>query len=256
MKKILLLLFTVPLILSCSSDDDIEGGRGGFKLKSERTIADYINEDGNRVNYEYYDEYFYGSNGFVEKIRNVKIYEDEITETYEYLFYEGDKVVRRKYTNFDMADVEVDEIYIYKDNLIVETLFEYSKKGNIKLHYYDSFKNLIRTEYNYNEESGFGSITEYEYKDGNVLTKKLTTLTYFEYIYEYNYEYDNKHIPTKNSFPDAFKKIMYQSKNNITKFEVKDEGFNIEHKYEYNSKGFPVKETYNDGNVTVLYEYY
>ena len=254
MKKILLLLLTVPLILSCSSDDDTGVGVGSNKLKSKRSIADYRDENGYREKYDYKEEYFYGSNGFVEKIKG-NSFLNELGN--EYFYYEGDKVVRRLYKSLYGDSPGVEEVYSYKDGLIVESLSEYKRMVTRIKYYYDSSKNLIkeeRYEIYLDTEDTYESSIEYEYRDGNVQTEKLSYK--HDYGYKHYYQYDNNFIPTKYSFPDAYKKIRDRSKNNITKYVGEDEGFTIEHKYEYNSTGFPVKETYKDGNVTVLYEYY
>ncbi len=256
MKKILLLLLIVTLILSCSSDDDTEG-REMTKLKSEKITTDYINEFGNHIKYESIYDYYYGANGYVESIKNTGIFPNKTIEKNEYLYYEGNKVVRRKYSPIFESKIEIDEKYTYENDLIVELNDESSNYKRNK-YYYDTSKNLIKAEYyssNSGEEFILDLVIEYEYKDGNAI-KQYVMHKHSNETDIITYEYDDKDIPTNNSFPEAFNKIMNLSKNNIIKRHNEDSELIKEYKYEYDSKGYPIKATYDNGNMTVLYEYY
>ncbi|WP_090681164.1 hypothetical protein [Myroides guanonis] len=257
MKKILLLLLTITFGVSCSNDDDTEG-REVTKLKSEKIIADYINEYGEQVKYESIYEYSYGANGFVEVIKNTRTNPNSTTETNEYLYYEGNKVVRRKYKQMSTSKNEIEETYTYENDLIVEATYKLPDYISKNKYYYDSSKNLIKDEYYYsNNDMEFilDFVIEYQYKDGNV-SKQQFSSNPFDKIITSTYEYDDKNISKSNIFPVAFQKITYTSKNNIVKVKNEESGEIVEYNYEYNSKGFPIKATYDNGHMTALFEYY
>lgn len=58
------------------------------------------------------------------------------------------------------------------------------------------------------------------------------------------------HVPFENSFPEAYKKIRRDNKNNITQLRHQI----IE--YEYNTQGYPIKKNNIDANIISTYEYY
>ena len=245
MKKILLLL-TVPLILSCSSDDDTEGGRGGLKLKSEKTIMESFNQEGNPVIKEIYEEYYYGSNGFVEKIEIITSVDGVSIETYENFFYSGNEVVERRYSDKEYGGVS--ESFIYENGVIVKAIKDITFGPYTRYFSYDSSNNLVLEE-NYNSLGYLISIKECEYKDGNV--KKLYETYYSSWRRNiFTYEYDNKHVPVENSFPEAYKKIRRDNKNNVTQLRHQI----IE--YEYNAQGYPIKKNNIEANIISIYEYY
>lgn len=246
MKKILLLLLSVPLILSCSSHDDTEGGRGGLKLKSERTTIESFNQEGNSVIKEIYQEYYYGSNGFVEKIKIITSIDGDSVETYENFIYAGNEVVQRRYNDKEYGGV-IDS-FIYENGMIVKAIKDFAFGPYTRYYSYDSSNNLVLEE-DYNSFGYLISLKECEYKDGNV--KKLYETYYSSWGRNaFTYEYDNKHVPVENSFPEAYKKIRRDNKNNVTQLRHQI----IE--YEYNAQGYPIKKNNVDANIISIYEYY
>lgn len=248
MKKILLFLLTMTLILSCSSDDNTDGSRkGGAKLKRERTIVNYFGEEGNYPAYGETYEYFYGSNGFVKEIRNMKVGGGPETANITSFFYEGNDVVRIFYKD-NRYGGEIDELFIYKNGLIVKSAIKFANEIVTEYYTYDSSRNLLRIEA-YNSDNKFLYKYSFEYMNGN-LERRVRTYSSSSKNTITHYEYDNKHDPRKNILPEAYRKKWAPNKNNVIR-----ENNNVV-KYEYNADGYPIRKLDRNSDVISVYEYY
>lgn len=244
MKKLLLLL---PLLafFSCTSDDNTQNNpdnpnNTNLKLKS----ITYTESDDE---YKTTIEYFYGSNGYVNKVKTYEEYDQ--TVTYDYYDYEQNQVTRWKY-ELDGRNITSD--YFYQNDLLIKSINTEEQGPHIKEYEYDTAKNLTKEVYTVASQPNDASTTIYTYDSHGNMVKE---------VYAYNdydstvttHEYDQKHNPFTHAFPKSFLKIHLMSPNNRTKTTDLETGEITVTHYEYNAQGYPIKETANGETTTYTY---
>lgn len=250
MKK-LFLFSAITAFLSCSSDDNTQSEPINDpqpvsmknKLKSH-VMKSYLTT--------FFDiKYEYEVLGYVSKMTYTAPYG---TDMYTYT-YEGDKIKGIKQTYSDQI---ITTKFLYDGNLIVQEMIV-NGHDNILIEYkYNSNDEVIRMtksyiseefpEYNY-----VVTVTDYSYKNGNVEFE-----IYKEYDInrleidrrEKSYQYDKNNHPTMLSFPESYRKIRFEGKNNEITPYLADFPLEII----YNSDKLPLK--INDGIRVQDFEYH
>lgn len=248
MNKLLLLL---PLLafFSCTSDNNSKDNPDNSKLKLKSiTYTESIGDEfNNEVEYKTTLEYFYGSNGYVNKIKTYEEYDQSVT--YDYYDYEQNQVTQWKY---ELEGRNVTSNYFYQNDLLIKSINTEEEGPHIKEFEYDSVKNLVKEVYTIATQANDSSTTTFTYDAlGNIVNE----------VYAYNdhdatvtaYGYDNHHHPFTHVFPKNYLKTRFIGPNNRTKETNLKTGETSVTKYEYNAQGYPIKEVQN-GKI-IIYTY-
>lgn len=250
MKKLVLCFFSLFLLASCSSDDSSSNTNGGEKSKTELKLKSIeytdVRPDGlnNKVEYKTTREFSYGSNGYVNKIKNFEEYMN--TVEYEYFDYEGNNIAQWRY---ELNGRYVKSDFFYTNNLITKSINTEEEGPHINVYEYDSAKNLIKDIYTRNGENPDKTLFTYD-ANGNVKTETVDLANGPQI--SYTYEYDQKNHPFTHVFPKSYLKTLYIGKNN--KITEKRDNSNLTTTYEYNDQGYPIKEV--NEYKTITYTYY
>ncbi|MGG5578455.1 hypothetical protein ACPDHL_14100 [Myroides sp. C15-4] len=252
MKKLVLCFFSLVLFASCSSDDSSSNATGGGESKTELKLKSVefgeigTDPSNNEMKYKTTIEYFYGSNGYVNKIKT----HEETTNLveYEYFEYEGNNIIQWRY-EVDGRQVKSD--FFYTDNLITKSINTEENGPHINVYEYDSAKNLITAIYT-NESDNFVRTSRFTYDTNGNVTKETIDYTDGTQII-HTYEFDQKNHPFTHMFPKNYlKRLSIGKHNKIT--EKQDGVTQTTTTYEYNDLGYPIKEIYE--YKTIHYTYY
>lgn len=236
MKK-LFLFATLLAFASCSNDDNTQNDPINEpqpvimknKLKSHMMKSSF----GTLFDFKYE----YNDLGYVSKVISTFPHG---TETYTYS-YQGNKLMT---IDHDRGGDDYFSTFTYEGELIVQELIN-NDWGDVLVNYsYNSDGELIRAtkstldeefpEYNY-----VFQITDYTYVNHNVeseVSKEYDINRQEIRRSEKYFEYDNYKHPTTLSFPENFRKIKLERKNNeITRY-IADYALEIK----YNSENYPV----------------
>jgi len=224
MKK-LLLFAAIAAFSSCSSDDNNTDANSKLKLKS------ITNNDGHR-------EFIYGTNGFVSEIKFTTTNGIEYTTLYT---YNGNTLTGVTYKENNTTFQELK--YTYNNSYITKAEGKIDEYPFVRLYSYDSSNNIIKEEYSIGGD--VGKVDTFVYQNGNVINRTINIID--GETYSVSYKYDDKNNPFKNTFPDAFLKVLYEGKNN----KVDIAGNVINH--EYNKDGFPTISDDKESKTTYIY---
>lgn len=235
MKKHLLLFCSVFFILSCNEDSQTPHKVNmKNKLKTEIGVGHYRGE------------YKYNDLGYVEQI--TQYWSDNVTMTYKFT-YEGDKIIRRVYDNDQGLLVQTD--YFYIGNVIVEEKSKANDGTTSQVLYkYDEDENLIRSTTTVNDK--LYEQLYFENEDGNIVKSRSILYNKDGSVYQdYTYKrgYDDKFHLTTMSYPENFRKINQEGKNN--NLNPSGQGHIT---CTYNSENYPIKLDY--GYQVDKYSYY
>ena len=248
MKKLLLLL---PLLafFSCTSDDNTKDNPDNTKLKLKSiTYAESRDDDPNSdVKYKTTMEYFYGSNGYVNKVKTNDGYNQ--TVTYDYYDYEKNQVTRWKY---ELNGRNVTSDYFYQNDLLIKSINTEEEGPHIKEYEYDAAKNLTKEVYTIASRPNYASTAIFTYDAHGNMVKEVYAYNDFDSTVT-THEYDQKHNPFTHAFPESYLKTFFIGPNNRTKStNLKTTETSLTN-YEYNAQGYPIKETENGETTTYTY---
>lgn len=225
MKKIILFA-AIAAFVSCSSDDNNTETNSKLKLKS------ITNNDG-------YREFIYGTNGFVSEIKFKTTNGVEYTTLYT---YDGNTLTDVTYKENSKTFQQLK--YTYNNSYITKAEGKIDEYPFVRLYSYDSSNNIIKEEYSISGD--VGQVDTFVYQNGNVINRSINIID--GETYTVSYKYDDKNNPFKNTFPDAFLKVLYEGKNN----KVGIDGNVTTHVY--NKDGFPT--TSDEQGFITTYTYY
>ena len=250
MKK-LFLFAAIAVFASCSNDDDIQSHpiNEPQPVSMKNKLKSHIMKSSSTTFYDI--KYEYEDLGYVSKMTYTTPRSEDVY-TYTYV---GDKIKSIKQTYSDQVIITN---FLYDDNVIVQETIADGHDDFLIEYKYNSNNEVVRKikhhvsnvapEYNY-----VVTVTDYSYKNGNVeseIYKEYDINRVQQFGMEKYYQYDKNNHPTTLSFPESYRKIRFEGKNNeITPYLV---DFPLE--INYNSDKLPLK--INDGIRVQDFEYY
>lgn len=231
MKK-LILFAALAAFASCSSDDPINEPQ---PVSMKNKLKSHVMKSSYGTLFDL--KYEYNDLGYVSEVTAILPY---LTETYRYS-YQGDKLIT---VDHDRGGDDYYSIFTYEGDLIVQELISNNGKDVLVKYDYNTNGELIKksestVEKEFPESEYTFFITEYSYTNGNVVREISTVYDYNNQpidVYEYTFHYDNYNHPTTLTFPESYRKIKLEGKNNdITRYHA-DYAIDLK----YNSDNYPV----------------
>lgn len=235
MKK-LILFAAIAAFASCSSDDTLSDSIDGPQpVSMKNKLKSHVMKSSFGTLFDF--KYEYNDLGYVSKVTCIFPHG---TETYTYS-YQGNKIIT---VDHDRGGDDYNSTFTYEGDFIVQELIA-NDWGDVLVNYsYNANGDLIkRSESTIDKEFPESEytflITEYLYANGNVVQETRKEYDYNNQpgdVYEYRFQYDNYNHPTTLSFPESYRKIKLEGKNNNINRYHADYAIDLK----YNSYNYPI----------------